>query len=177
MDDLALPDSLAARPRDRRGLPVPWVNETPAGDPDFAVIQAERSLRCARERRCGVCGEPLTYWIAFLGGQASAESRAYVDPPMHEPCAEASTRLCPHMSRQAPHRSAKVAKRDDVITPNGFVEAKPPEFWMYVTRGFTWRVTADGGLIYRPERARFIRRFVYDDEGRLGERPAVRPAP
>jgi hypothetical protein len=155
-------DRLAGRPIDPRNrLPVPFVNDTGDGS-EFAVIQPNRTFECARKHLCGVCGQKLTYWIAFLGGPQSAVRGTYTDPPMHEECAEASTHLCPHLARRAPTRSRKVEKRADVYTPPGFVEEKPPGFVMVITRSFTFRA----GL-YSAGTIKRRRYYEYDDEGHL----------
>ena len=69
-----MPETLAARPRDvRRGLPIPPVNVHP--DPrggqrahvDFTTINTSTSTQLATARRCSLCGEPMQYWVAFLG--------------------------------------------------------------------------------------------------------------
>ncbi len=154
---------IARRPVDpRTQLPIPFVNDRGDGA-EFAVIQTERSLECARRHLCGVCGERLTYWIAFLGGPQSAERGTYSDPPMHEECAEASTVLCPHLARRAPHRSRKIKNRPDVHTPGGFVEEKPPGFVMVITRSFT----LSPNFIYHAGTIKRRRYYTYDDEGIL----------
>ncbi len=154
---------IARRPVDPvRNLPIPFVNDTGNGAA-FAVIQTERSLECAARHLCGVCGERLSYWIAFLGGPGSAAAGTYSDPPMHEECAEASTVLCPHIARRAPHRSTKIKNRPDVTTPGGFVEAKPDGFVMVITRSFTLSRT----FIYHTGTIKRRRFFTYDEEGIL----------
>lgn len=168
-----LADRLASRPMDTaKGLPIPFVAEAEDGGADFAAVQGDKTLRCAKERLCGICGTQLDYWIAFLGGPRAAEARTYVDPPMHEDCAVASTQLCPHIARRAPKRSAKLARRDDVITPDGFVDDKPDVWVMLVTRSFRHAVYEGRQgmqLVYTAGSPHRIRRFVYDDDGHLVE--------
>src|SRR5688572_15361015 len=85
-----IPDRLLRRPRSRRGYPIPFVQATnPDGTPDFAAINPNLALECAEKHLCGLCGEMLEYWIAFIGGPRSCEHRAFGDPPMHIDCAEA----------------------------------------------------------------------------------------
>jgi hypothetical protein len=90
------PPTVPARPllngHTINGAAVPmirFVNETEGGTGDFAAIQAEKGIACAQQRLCAICGTPLQYWIAFLGGARCAEQRIYLDPPMHPACAEA----------------------------------------------------------------------------------------
>ena len=80
-----LPPSLAARPRDRRGLPIPPVNEHPDLDGgvavDFTTINTAISTDLAARRCCSLCGQRMGYWVAFLGGPRPAELMQYTDPP------------------------------------------------------------------------------------------------
>ena len=70
-----VPASLAARPWDeRRNLPIPVVSMF-EGKPNFAAINGQVAVDLASQRRCGLCGDPMDYWVAFLGGaQAAAVS-------------------------------------------------------------------------------------------------------
>lgn len=160
------PPQVEARPKARNGLPIPYANESASGAEDFAVIQGDKLLTIIKHRLCGVCGQPLGYWIAFLGGPRCVTSRAYADPPMHEDCAEASTRLCPHIAKWPTSRSQKVAQRGDVFTPAGFSEAKPSEWVMYITRGFGYD---EARSFFIPAPAKRLRRFVYGADGNLRE--------
>jgi hypothetical protein len=81
-----LPPRLAARPRDRRGLPIPPVNLHP--DPatgvlkvDFTTINTTISTDLAAQRRCSLCAGEIGYWVAFLGAPWAAELMQYTDPP------------------------------------------------------------------------------------------------
>src|SRR5437763_16190141 len=81
-----LPARLAARPRERRGLPIPPVNLHP--DPatgelkvDFTSINTTVSSALAADRRCSLCAGRIEYWVAFLGGPRAAELMQYTDPP------------------------------------------------------------------------------------------------
>lgn len=167
MTDPSMPEPLARRARDqRRGVPIPVMNMPPGStDPaeaDFTGIHAQSVYDCGTERRCGICGDPLGYWIAFLGGPVAAQSRAYVDPPFHPECAETALRLCPHIAvphhKRAPeHRLAETSH-----TPTGFVEEKAAEWVMGITRDY--RIEPYGrGHVFRPAPFRTIRRFAYVD--------------
>lgn len=164
-----LPAALAARPWDeRRKLPVPYVNEFPDGTVDFTGVHGQRQLECARGRLCGLCHEPIGYWVAFLGGPASARLRTYSDPPMHEACAEAATRLCPHLARRDMKRAPDHRLRDDVVTPPGFVDERVDQVVMGITRQY--RVEFKGGFVtILPAPWKRLRTFTYDNAGRLQE--------
>lgn len=166
--DVTDTNRLARRPIDpAKGLPIPFAAETAEGTADFSAIQGAKTLACATRRLCGVCGEKLDYWIVFLGGPQAAVALTYTDPPMHEACAEASTVLCPHIAHKKPQRSRKLPKRDDVVTPAGFVEEKPPGYVMVFTRDFTYRIFEQGALIYRAGTVKRRRYYSYNDEGIL----------
>jgi hypothetical protein len=149
----------------RRGIPIPYVNaSTGDGQPDFAVLDSEKVRTVAAQRLCGVCGMPLDYWVAFVGGPRAAAERRYLDPPMHPDCARASMWLCPWIARQEMRRLPTL--RSEAGVPAGFGEDKPEEFLLYLTRGFRYDVTREG-VIFRPNPAKGLIRYRYAG-GRLG---------
>jgi hypothetical protein len=82
-----------------RGHPVPvtaWVAAD--GTVDFRISDEIAWRRVVAERRCGVCGEPLEYWLHFVGGPPSVAHRAFFDPAMHEECARYSVAVCPFLN-------------------------------------------------------------------------------
>jgi hypothetical protein len=48
---------------------------------------------------CSVCGLALGDPAWFLATYEEAGERVMLDGPIHEPCALAATRLCPHLAR------------------------------------------------------------------------------
>lgn len=171
-----IPDLMLSLPVDlRRGLPIPAVTaRRPDGRPDFSTVDGWTALRLASEGRCGVCGNPLDSPVAFLGGPDAVAVGAYHDPPMHESCAEASTRLCPHLARRDMRRVSD--RRSTGVLPASSAEEKP-EFWvMWICRGFSAYVF-DGMPIFEPTPCLRLRTFAYTDDGRLRETPttALRP--
>jgi len=157
-----LPASLAARPRDRRGLPIPFVQHLgPDGQPDFTQIDASKVIRCAREHRCGLCGEPLHGKVSFLGGPRSAAAQgghgAYIDPPMHPECARAALDLCPHMAVQ---QALRVRGDASNLTPHH--DPHKPDRWVLLTApGFSAELTPDA-LIFLPHPPGTKRHFQYE---------------
>jgi hypothetical protein len=171
---LGIPAALARRPVDeRRGIPIPYVNETGDGTANFAAIQASKVLTCARERLCGTCGEPLGWWIAFLGGPISAQQRAYLDPGMHPDCAHSSLSLCPHISIRHHTRAPEHRVGADVITPDTMVEDKPDQWVMGICRDYEARViaarTPQSHVLFLPKPFKRIRVWHYDERGQLIE--------
>jgi hypothetical protein len=172
VSDTPIPASLDARPKDRRGLPIPAsAGETPEGEYVPTAVDAVKAWNLGKERRCGVCGEAMGYWVAFVGGSASATGRAYSTPPMHVECAEASISLCPHINYRDRSRARK--HKGEVTTMAGFVEDKPTEWFLYVTRSYEQQLYKDRAgnpaYVFTPAPPKFLRRFVYDDAGRIGE--------
>jgi hypothetical protein len=176
---VVLPARLNNRPKDRRGLPIPFVQALHAdGTPDFTAVDAGKAWEAGRQRRCGLCGEPLDYWIAFVGGPRSARHRQYLDPPMHSDCAFAALELCPHLAVQRAKRARKVS--EGTHTPDGFDETKPDEWVVYETRGYTQRRLYDrggriAGYVFEPDAAKRLHVYHYTD-GRLRPAVSTRPA-
>lgn len=129
---------LQARPLDvKRRVPVPFAQRIrDDGTADFAVVDGTTVLRCARERLCGLCGQELEYWLAFIGGPASMTNRVFVDPPMHPECGQDAFTLCPHIARPlVPRRPG-----GEGGVPVGWADNRVRRWGMGITRQFTWRV-------------------------------------
>ena len=133
-----MPPSLAARPRDARGFPITFVTLIDSqGQPDFTTLDARKIEACITQGICGLCGErwpspsnspagarrPDDHLRAFVGGPLSCESRMFYDPPMHVECAEYAMQVCPHIAtptarykKQAlggPEQRAQIIGADD----------------------------------------------------------------
>jgi len=138
---------------DRTGLPIPWSAGALAnGRPAFSVLDPEKVLAAATKGLCGVCGQKLEYWIAFLGGPMSARSGQFVDPPMHVECAAQSLELCPH-----------IAAGSDVkaVSSNGPRAKRTPTDWfLYVCRAFVFNEGDPGGA-FHAKPAKRIERYTY----------------
>lgn len=140
-----VPDCLRNRPFDeRRKLPVPFVHDTLDGQWDFTAVLAQRLVDCIKHRLCGQCGEPLGWWIAFLGGPVSALTGVYSDPPMHEECGRAALNLCPHINRVTMKRATKGT------LPGPRTHA--PEAIMDRTRVWVLTITRDYRVEMQPNR-------------------------
>lgn len=163
---------LAALPIDpKRQLPIPHsqvVNED--GTANFAAIDGQKAIHASEHQLCGLCGQTMGYWVAFIGGPKSVQVGAFVDPPMHPECAEDATRLCPHMARQ------RVPRRDDVgadvVTPPHFQEDKPDRWAIYITRQWQTKFEPSSRTyLFLPKPAKSVRWFHYVDD-RLVEQGA-----
>lgn len=170
-----LPARLSIRPMDiHRKIPVPWVNEFTRDDgslfSNFTAVNGTRCLRSAQDKLCGLCAEPLDYWIAFLGGPKSYQHRTYSDPPMHESCADVAIKLCPHIALQRHKRAPEDRTTEiDVVTPDGWSVGKPEVWIMGLTRNYTWSVDKNAVVIFSTAPFRRIRTFLYNDKGEIHE--------
>nr|WP_329007590.1 hypothetical protein [Micromonospora rifamycinica] len=170
-----IPTVLAARPHDaRRGLPIPPVNIHP--DPgggshvDFTT-NTTVSTRLAVQRSCSLCGEPMGYWVAFLGGPRAAELMRYADPPGHPECMSAALSLCPHLALGR-HRRARADRPGAGIIPPGSHGDKPGRYLFGITRAYRTRFIPEHGFtVYLPAPFKTVHTYVYGPDGRL--RPAT----
>lgn len=177
-----VPDRLAHLPFDeRRGLPVPVMNQHHPHGPDgpvvadFTAVAADQILRCGTERLCGICGRDLGYWVAFVGGPVSARTRMYTDPGFHEECVDWALRLCPFIviprhrraSDDRAGRDAGVAGR--VGAPKDATMVKADEWVVGITRSYA-PVLYQGYPAFKAAPWKRTRRFTYED-GVLTEQP------
>lgn len=172
------PATLLARPiDDRRQLPVPYVNvHTRDGREvtDFSSINSDRALHAGKARLCGLCGTPLGYWIAFIGGPNTIRFRAFSDPPAHPACALAALGLCPHMALAHARRARR--PHADTWVPVGFVDTKPVERCLAITRDYQVGINRGSGM-FRAAPFRSVHRWHYNAQGTLVSTAGSRPIP
>jgi hypothetical protein len=75
---------MAGLPRTSAGYPIPF---TTAGDGEIGYVDGARGRRCIEQRLCWCCGQPLTYWLAFIGEPAIIGDGCAAMPPAHPECA------------------------------------------------------------------------------------------
>jgi hypothetical protein len=173
-----MPAALAARPRDvRRGLPIPPVNLFPAPQGagellvDFTTINTSTAHALAAQRCCSLCGEPMGYWVAFLGSPQAAETRWYLDPPGHPDCMSAALTLCPHIAIGR-HRRARREHGSGGTIPPGASGDKPAGYVLGITRAYRLRFLPDNGYsVFVAAPFRTVRRYAYGPDGRLSPQP------
>jgi hypothetical protein len=103
LEDVAMPERVAALDRDKRGYPIPFVVFREAdGTPDFVVNDAAKTWRCALDMLCHVCGTPHGPNPWFGGGPGNAllngDVAVYIDGPMHHECLHYALQACPHLA-------------------------------------------------------------------------------
>ncbi|ONH52917.1 hypothetical protein CcI49_32825 [Frankia sp. CcI49] len=162
------PELMRKLPIDRRrNVPIPAVTaHHPDGEPDFSTVDGREAFRLASEGRCGICAQPFADEVAFLGGPGAAAVGAYHDPPMHEGCAEASTRLCPHLARRDMRRLTD--RRSTGELPAGSSPEKPDVWVMWICQGFSGAVV-NAMPVFLPEAYTRLRIFTYTADGQLHE--------
>ncbi|MEY9888056.1 hypothetical protein ABIA35_002707 [Catenulispora sp. MAP12-49] len=111
-----VPPAIAALPHDPRGYPIPAITPRDAdGSPTFAITGAARTLICAIERRCSICGTPMAagpvYRViaaaetealaaAHAAGRTDAANKApSPEPPGHRACMLFAAFTCPFLAR------------------------------------------------------------------------------
>jgi hypothetical protein len=128
---MPVPASVAARPRDERGYPVPAITPWQDGRPMFAATGIGRTYICAVERLCSVCGTPMEpgpVWRVVAGAEADAIEAAIaagesyrnrlatVEAPGHRSCILFAAIVCPYLGNPTARRGQDVAAADLVAT-------------------------------------------------------------
>jgi hypothetical protein len=164
-----MPAALAARPRDeRRGLPIPFTSDIPDGGHDFTTIDARRIVQCVTGKLCALCGEPLGYWLAFIGGQNAADNRAYTDPPGHPDCMRWAITLCPFIAMRRYKRAPEHRHEGkDIATAEGFHHPHPDRWGLAITRAYKAGPDRHGVMVFRPAPFKDITWYHYGPDGQI----------
>lgn len=102
LDPADMPPRIRALPRDARGYPVPYVVMIDReGTPQFTVNDTGKVAEAAHLYLCGICGQRLGAFKAFVGGPRSAfhPQGRYFDGPVHWECGAYALRVCPYLAR------------------------------------------------------------------------------
>jgi hypothetical protein len=130
--------------------PVPFVQQVINGKPDFRVVDRVKVLECVEEKLCAICGKDLGEFCFFIGGDKSKDNALFVDPPMHEPCAEFASKACSFLSGEREYSQRPVD--ETVVRIEQMASAKRPER-MYILRTRTKKIhlvrTKDGGIVIK----------------------------
>ena len=140
--DIIRPPQVAALPVDARtGFPIFFLMQPPPGRVlDFKLYNPIHKLRCGLERLCMVCGQPLPYWLWFLGGEADLDNGVCGDPPLHWDCANYSVQVCPFLtSTRLEFASGRGAVPAQPHTAGGRDRSRPRPDTVVLgkTRGYT----------------------------------------
>ncbi len=114
-----MPLSMAKRPRDPRGFPVPWFTPWHEGRWDFRFVEPHKAEQAVREGRCWTCGERVGQRCAYVVGPMCAVNRTSAEPPSHVECAIYAAKACPFLARP---KMVRPTIRDGI---QGATEAMP----------------------------------------------------
>jgi hypothetical protein len=144
-----IPAGLAARPKSAQGYPIPYVAfVAPDGTPDFRVLDVPKQVECIKTRKCGLCGRPLGFWAAFLGGLLVELNRISTDPGMCEDCAIYAAQVCPYLARDNARYSQRALPESTVSDKANAYEAQAVMFVLYAN---TWTIMPNPdtpGVVY-----------------------------
>lgn len=164
---MQLSDRLAALPFDtKRKIPIPAFNIMPDGDVSFVVTNPKVTLKAGVENLCGICMEPLEYWIAFIGGPISFKNRSYLDPPMHKDCALAAVEYCPHINRKVHRRTPDEKYPEGTWSSTQLAADKPSEWVIAITRSYKI-VPHQGMFIFKTGTIADSIHYHYGEDGKI----------
>ena len=142
-----VPAAIAALPRDpATGYPAFFTVQQPDGSVNFKGMNMERWLIAGRDRLCGICGQPLGYWICFAGGPKSASTRIFTDPPMHQECLDYAWLVCPYLIHNG---YVRPEPQPGTFIPDPYGDrGRPAKLGVYLTREYT-RLAVDGAYYFK----------------------------
>jgi hypothetical protein len=131
-DAIPMPRTIANRPRDERGYPIPAVTPWQDGKPDFGGLGSFRVAICLVERRCSVCGTQMTGpiyqvhdgdWadlmeVSLASGKPVINTAPSLEAPGHRSCMLYSVMVCPYISSPNARRQES-SERWPKGTPRG----------------------------------------------------------
>lgn len=133
LDRVPMPEAVAALPRDARGYPTPFFVAVIDGKPDPRISDGRKKRACVERRLCWICGRPIVFPFAFIGGPLSFKNRAYAEPPSHAECAHYAAQVCPFIVGETLRRGVNDKKVEELnldTTPGGVWDR--PERWAVV---------------------------------------------
>lgn len=113
-----MPERLKGRPRYGEYV-IPYSVVVIDGVPDFRVTNMEHWFECIRRKLCAICGQPLEYWVWYLGGPSCVEGDVYFDLGMHEECCFYSAAVCPFLAGEKDYSKRPYQLPGGEITKQG----------------------------------------------------------
>ncbi|WP_019608845.1 hypothetical protein [Nocardiopsis sp. CNS-639] len=145
MTTYPMPEQMAHLPR-VHGTPVPWTAQWSSGTehvverengpvlvctcrigkgrPRFGNPCANRQRQAVAERRCSVCGTPISAKATCAWTVADTATRYYVEPPAHLHCLLFALQACPKLASIA-HRTHVVQAVNYTVFERRAVSASP----------------------------------------------------
>ncbi len=109
---IELPKIMRTMERDARGFPIPFiVMRDKTGFAHFNINDSRRVETALAKRLCSICGKRLEKLVWFVGGTLcfTSDRAAFLDPPMHQECAEFALAVCPFLA--APRYTRSIGQR------------------------------------------------------------------
>lgn len=134
-----IPFRLSRRPRDARGLVIPFTQFIkPDGTPDFRVMDEALTGKAIRRRLCSLCGEKMRGDVWFIGGPKCVENGYFYDPAMHQECARHALQTCPHLARSKGKYSPAPDRIEGALMIVGDMDTEKSEwFGLMRSTGYT----------------------------------------
>lgn len=153
-----MPFSMAKRPRDPRGYPVPWFTPWHEGRWDFRFVEPGKAEQAVRENRCWTCGETLRSPCAYVVGPMCAVNRTSAEPPSHIECAIYAARACPFLARPKMVRPTirEGVKGATEAMPGIMLDRNPGVALVWITRRPSYDPVVKLFGLGEPERVRWF---------------------
>lgn len=148
-----MPEGVARRPKDERGIPIPYTTFMDADGVAHFTMKDEQYIHYAGINcLCAICGAymadislrhdgillkggpkyPLYYDdVFFIGEPMNFETGYFNNPPMHYECAMFAIQVCPWFTLAQYVRPWSVTATEHIPVPE-----RPPEFVMVRARGY-----------------------------------------
>jgi hypothetical protein len=143
-----MPERIRTLPVSSKGYPIPFFVGYVDGEPDFRIADGDKLVRCVKEKRCWVCGEPLGKFVAFTIGPMCSVNRISAEPPAHRECSVFSATACPFLIMpKAVRRDANFPEEGHA--PGGIMlERNPGVTLVWVTTSFKV-IKSNGGVVFQ----------------------------
>jgi hypothetical protein len=147
---IEMPARIKTLPVGPNGFPVPFFVAWVDGRPEFRAADHGKLVRCVREKRCWICGEPLGRMMTFVLGSMCGLNRTSSEPPSHTDCARYAARACPFLTR--PHMVRREGGLDEIGTekPAGeMITRNPGVALLWTTRSYSRFGDGRVGMLFR----------------------------
>jgi len=142
-----MPPQIGRLRRDKRGYPVPWFVAWVNGEPEFRAADQRNLVLAIKERRCWVCGSPISGPVTFVIGPMCAINRTSAEPPSHMTCAVFSAKACPFLSMPKAHRRESNLPPEAVDPAGEMIRLNPGVTLLWTCKGYGI-VQVENGVLF-----------------------------
>lgn len=132
-----MPTRFRKLPVSPSGFPVPKFVKWIDGVPDFRIVDSAHLRRCAGQKMCWLCGEPLGRHMAFVIGPMCAINRVSSEPPSHRDCARFAVKACPFLANPERKRDTHTELPADKYIPGFHLDRNPGVSLIWITDSYT----------------------------------------